>query len=39
VFGVSSSAWLLGEPLAPLTLVGGAVILAGLWLVERAGSH
>jgi drug/metabolite transporter (DMT)-like permease len=39
VFGVSSSAWLLGEALAPLTLVGGAVILAGLWLVERAGSH
>jgi drug/metabolite transporter (DMT)-like permease len=39
VFGVSSSAWLLGEPLAPLTLVGGVVILAGLWLVERAGSH
>ena len=39
VFGVSSSAWLLGEPLAPLTLVGGGVILAGLWLVERAGSH
>jgi drug/metabolite transporter (DMT)-like permease len=39
IFGVSSSAWLLGEPLAPLTLVGGAVILAGLWLVERAGSH
>jgi drug/metabolite transporter (DMT)-like permease len=39
VFGVSSSAWLLGEPLTPLTLVGGAVILAGLWLVERAGPH
>lgn len=35
VVGVLSSAWLLGEPLAPSTLVGGAVVLVGLWLVQR----
>jgi len=39
VVGVSSSAWLLAEPIGPFTVVGGAVILAGLWLVERSGSR
>lgn len=39
IFGVSSSALFLGEPLAPLTLVGGGIVLAGLWLVQRPGSR
>lgn len=33
--GVLSSVWLLGEELGPLTVVGGAVVLVGLWLVEH----
>jgi len=39
VVGVSTSAWLLAEPVGPLTALGGAVILAGLWLVERGGAR
>lgn len=35
VFGVVSSVLLLGERLAPLTVVGGAFVLVGLWLVQR----
>ena len=38
IFGVTSSAWLLSEPVAPLTFAGGAVILVGLWIVERASA-
>jgi drug/metabolite transporter (DMT)-like permease len=38
IVGVLSSVALLGEELGPLTLVGGAVVLIGLWLVERPGS-
>lgn len=34
IIGVLTSVALLGETLGPLTLVGGAVVLAGLWLVE-----
>ncbi len=39
VVGVSTSAWLLAEPIGPLTVVGAAIILSGLWLVERPGAH
>jgi len=37
VVGVLSSVALLGEELGPLTAVGGAVVLIGLWLVEHQG--
>ena len=35
VVGVLSSVALLGETLGPLTLVGGAVVIVGLWLIEH----
>ena len=35
VFGVSSSIIVLGEPLRPGLVVGGMIVLAGLWLVQR----
>jgi len=35
IIGVLSSVALLGEELGPLTVVGGAVVLIGLWLVEH----
>lgn len=35
VFGVISSMILLGEELRQLTVVGGAVVLAGVWLVQQ----
>ncbi|MGZ8475324.1 MAG: DMT family transporter [Candidatus Limnocylindria bacterium] len=38
VVGVLSSVALLGERLGPLTVLGGAVVLAGLWLVEHRGT-
>lgn len=38
IIGVLSSVWLLGEKLGPLTVVGGAIVLIGLWLVEHPGS-
>ena len=38
IIGVLSSVALLDERLGPLTVVGGAIVLIGLWLVEhRAG--
>lgn len=37
VVGVLSSVALLGETLGPLTVVGGIIVLVGLWLVEQAG--
>ena len=37
IVGVLTSVALLGERLGPMTLIGGAVVLAGLWLVEQAG--
>ena len=37
IVGVLSSVMLLGEELGPLTVVGGAVVLVGLWLVEHRG--
>ncbi len=37
IVGVLSSVALLGETLGPLTLVGGAVVLVGLWLIEHRG--
>lgn len=39
IIGVLSSVALLGEELGPMTLVGGAVVLLGLWLVESRGAH
>lgn len=38
VVGVLSSVLLLGEQLGPLTVIGGAIVLVGLWLVEHRGS-
>jgi drug/metabolite transporter (DMT)-like permease len=38
VVGVLSSVVLLREELGPLTIVGGAVVLVGLWLVEHRGT-
>ncbi|HEY3248136.1 MAG TPA: DMT family transporter [bacterium] len=35
IFGVVSSVVLLGEHLAPATVLGGALVLVGLWLVQR----
>jgi drug/metabolite transporter (DMT)-like permease len=35
VFGVSSSIAVLGEPLRAGLAVGGAIVLLGLWLVQR----
>jgi len=35
VIGVLSSVVMLGEELGPLTLVGGVIVLAGLWIVEH----
>ncbi|HEX7196332.1 MAG TPA: DMT family transporter [Candidatus Limnocylindria bacterium] len=37
IIGVLSSVALLGEVLGPLTLLGGIVVLVGLWLVEHRG--
>ena len=37
IIGVLSSVVLLGERLGPLTVVGGAIVLAGLGLVEQPG--
>lgn len=35
VFGVSSSILVLGEPLRAGLAIGGAIVLVGLWLVQR----
>jgi drug/metabolite transporter (DMT)-like permease len=35
VSGVAMSALILGEPVLPLQLAGGLLVLAGLWLVSR----
>lgn len=37
--GVLTSVAILGETLGPTTIVGGAVVLAGLWLVEHGGTR
>jgi drug/metabolite transporter (DMT)-like permease len=37
IVGVLSSVALLNEELGPLTLVGGAIVLIGLWLIEHRG--
>jgi drug/metabolite transporter (DMT)-like permease len=39
IVGVLTSVAFLGEELGPTTVVGGVVVLVGLWLVERAGDH
>lgn len=38
VVGVLSSVVLLGEELGPTTVIGGATVLVGLWLVEHGGA-
>ncbi len=38
VVGVLSSVWLLGETIGPLTILGGAIVLVGLWLIEHRGA-
>jgi drug/metabolite transporter (DMT)-like permease len=35
IFGVASSVVILGEDLAASTIAGGALVLLGLWLVQR----
>jgi drug/metabolite transporter (DMT)-like permease len=37
IVGVLSSVVMLGEQLGPGTLIGGAIVLVGLWLVEQPG--
>ena len=37
IIGVLSSVALLDERLGPMTIVGGIVVLIGLWLVEQSG--
>ena len=39
IIGVLSSVALLDETLGPLTLVGGLVVLVGLWLIEHRGAE
>ena len=39
IVGVLSSVALLDEKLGPLTLVGGGVVLLGLWLIEHRGTQ
>lgn len=38
VVGVLTSVAFLGEELGPTTIVGGAVVLIGLWMVEHGGA-
>jgi drug/metabolite transporter (DMT)-like permease len=38
VVGVLSSVALLGETLGPTTLIGGVIVLIGLWLIEHRGA-
>jgi drug/metabolite transporter (DMT)-like permease len=37
VVGVLTSVAFLGETLGPTTVIGGVIVLAGLWLVEHGG--
>jgi len=39
IFGVVSSVLVLGEHLRPLLAVGGAIVVAGLWIAESARSR
>lgn len=39
VVGVLSSVAVLGDELGPLTVLGGVIVLAGLWLIEHRGGH
>jgi drug/metabolite transporter (DMT)-like permease len=39
IIGVLTSVALLNETLGPLTLVGGVVVLVGLWLIEHRGQQ
>jgi drug/metabolite transporter (DMT)-like permease len=35
MFGVTFSRWLLDEPITPALIVGGIILIAGIWLVNR----
>ena len=39
VVGVLTSVAFLGEDLGPLTVIGGIVVLVGLWLIEHRGAR
>jgi drug/metabolite transporter (DMT)-like permease len=39
VIGVLTSVVFLDDEIGPLTLVGGAIVLAGLWLIEHRGGN
>jgi len=39
VIGVLSSVALLDETLGPTTLIGGVIVLIGLWFIEHRGTH
>ena len=39
VVGVLSSVWLLRESIGPFTVLGGAIVLVGLWLIEHRGEE
>ena len=39
VIGVLTSVAFLGEELGPLTVIGGVVVLVGLWLIEHRGAR
>jgi len=39
VVGVLSSVLVLKETLGPLTLIGGVVVIVGLWLIEHRGTR
>jgi drug/metabolite transporter (DMT)-like permease len=39
VVGVLTSVAFLGESLGPTTLIGGVIVLVGLWLVEHGGAR
>jgi drug/metabolite transporter (DMT)-like permease len=35
LFGVSLTVSILGEPLDPISIVGAAIVIGGLWLTQR----
>jgi drug/metabolite transporter (DMT)-like permease len=39
IFGVASSAALLGEQITTATVAGGVLVMLGLWLVQRGSSR
>jgi drug/metabolite transporter (DMT)-like permease len=39
VSGIALSAWIFDEPLRPTLLAGGALVLAGLYVVARTAGR